>query len=60
MDEEARKRAYAILTGPLKDASVIHIGKGLGHNGLFTRQLHLEMDLQADPLRLPHQTEATV
>lgn len=56
MDEDARKRAYSILTGPLQNASVIHIGKGLGHDGLFARHLHLEMDFHADPLRLPHQT----
>lgn len=53
MDEEARKRAYAILEGPLKTASVIHIGKGLDHDGLFKHKLHLEVDLQADPLHLP-------
>ncbi|MFD1199408.1 ABC transporter ATP-binding protein/permease [Brucella gallinifaecis] len=56
MDEDARKRAYAILTGPLKNTAVIHIGKGIGHNELFTRQLQIEMDVHADPLRLPHQS----
>ncbi|MEN5297884.1 ABC transporter ATP-binding protein/permease [Brucella sp. TWI559] len=55
MDEEARRRAYDILEGPLKAACVIHIGKGIDHNGLFKHKLHLEMDLQADPLRLPYQ-----
>ncbi|PWL17062.1 glycosyl transferase family 1 [Falsochrobactrum shanghaiense] len=59
MDEEARQRAYAILTGPLQGAAVIHIGKTLGHDGLLKRQLHLEMDLDADPLDVPHHKKQT-
>lgn len=59
MDEEARQRAYAILTGHLKDAAVIHIGKTLGHDGLLKRQLHLEMDRDADPLHVPHHKRQT-
>lgn len=53
LDAEAYERIRDMLNDELKDAAIIHLGKPHLHEGLLTRQVHLEDDPDRKPLELP-------
>ncbi|MGN6763554.1 MAG: ABC transporter ATP-binding protein/permease [Rhizobiaceae bacterium] len=60
LEGDARKRAVAVLTKRLKDATILYIGRAGFADKLFSRTLHLEKDAAGrslKPMQVPSQTE---
>jgi putative ATP-binding cassette transporter len=60
LEGDARKRAIAVLTKRLKDATILYIGRADRSDRLFSRTLHLEKDSAGrslKPMRVPSQPE---
>jgi putative ATP-binding cassette transporter len=60
LEGDARKRAAAVLTKRLKDATILYIGRAGFADKLFSRTLHLEMDpagRSLKPMHAPSQPE---
>jgi putative ATP-binding cassette transporter len=61
LEGDARKRALAVLSGRLKDATILYIGRGDRTERLFPRTLHLEKNLAGrslQPMRMPAAPES--
>jgi putative ATP-binding cassette transporter len=60
LEGDARKRAAAVLTKRLKDATILYIGRAGFADKLFSRTLHLEKDTAGrslKPMHVPSQSE---
>jgi putative ATP-binding cassette transporter len=53
MPDEDLKRVIELFSQDLKNTAIIHIGRAEGHDGLFSRTLHLIMDPGARRLPQP-------
>jgi len=54
LEGDARKRAVAVLTKRLKDATILYIGRAERTDQLFSRSLHLEKDTAGRSLKPMH------
>jgi hypothetical protein len=60
LEGDARKRAIAVLTKRLKDATILYIGRAGFADKIFSRTLHLEKDSAGrslKPMRVPSPLE---